>query len=77
MIETWLMWLLTKLLEILVGKATDAINKAVSDMKRDKERGEVNEANVKAYQDAVDRKSRIDAATSLLNGAALSGRHDN
>jgi hypothetical protein len=68
LIESWLIMLLTKLLEVLIGKATDAISQYADKIAQDQERGEVNEANQKAYAEAVDRADRIKRAGELLNG---------
>lgn len=60
-------WLIGWLLNWLLGKATTAIEKKTIEIARDKERGETNDANVKAYEEANDRAARIKAAQDLLN----------
>ena len=67
MLVSILEWLASWILNYLASLATTAIKDTVDDMKRDKERGEINDANVKAYEDAVSRKDRVEAALSLLN----------
>lgn len=69
MIDWLFSWLLEKLLNYFLGKVTVAIEDHVQQMAEDKRRGEVNDKNVKAYEEAVDRRSRINAALALLNRA--------
>ncbi len=52
-------WLLSLLAKKVASHAADII--------QDKERGEVNEANTKKYEDAVTEEERIRAALDLLN----------
>lgn len=61
------MWLVEQVLSYFLGKATKAIEDHAADVARDKARGEINDTNTKAYEDAVDRASSIKAATDLLN----------
>lgn len=61
------MWLAEKVLNYLLGRASEAVQTKLKDVQQDKERGEVNEANVRAYQDAVDREARRKAALYLVN----------
>lgn len=68
MIEAILAKLLQMILDYLLGKATQAVAKELDQMAEDKKRGTINEANIKAYQDAKDREASIRAATALLNG---------
>lgn len=72
MIEAALVWLLTQILNYLLGIATQAVETYAAQVELDKQRGDINDANVKAYEAASDRKSRVDAALSLLNGAPVS-----
>lgn len=67
MIDSILSWILEKILAFLLGKAVSAAEDKFQEIQTDKERGEVNDANTKAYEAAVDRKDRIDAALGLLN----------
>ena len=66
-LESILMWLVGQVLNYFLGKATQAIQDHAADVARDKERGEINDANVKAYEEAKDRADSIKAATDLLN----------
>lgn len=61
-------WLLSFLMDYFMKKAKAAIVEKAEQLKHDRERGEINEENLKAYEKAVERKERIDAALSLLNG---------
>lgn len=61
------MWIAGKILNYLLGRAVDATKEKLQEIERDKERGETNEANVKAYEEAQDRESRRKAAIDLLN----------
>lgn len=72
MIEAALTWVLTAILNWLLGVATKAVTDYASQVALDKARGETNDANVKAYEAANDRKSRIDAAIGLLNHTPVS-----
>ncbi len=67
MLESILMWLVEKILSYFLGRATQAVIDHEADVARDKERGEINDANTKKYEDAVSRADRIKAATDLLN----------
>lgn len=66
-LEGILAWLVEKVLSYLLGRAVNSVTNAVKDMEKDKERGKINDENVKKYEEASDRKSRIDAALGLLN----------
>lgn len=68
MMEGILSWIVKLLLEYLFGKAATAVQEKAKELARDKERGEINEANVKAYEEAKDRESRRRAALDLVNG---------
>lgn len=59
-------WLLTQLLNYLLGKATQAVSDAQEQLKRD----QTNAANQKAYDDATTRASRVTSALALLNGSS-------
>lgn len=66
-LESILIWIAEKVLNYLLGRATDAVIEHEKEVARDKERGEINDANTKAYEEANDRAARIKAATDLLN----------
>ena len=67
MLERIAAWLVTFLLEYLSGKATAFIEEKAAVLRRDSERGEINEANHKAYNEALTRAERIRDAENLLN----------
>lgn len=67
MITTILEWIVGFILKYLLGKAEKAAGNAAADYARDKEREQINEKNVKAYEEAVDRAAKIRAATDLVN----------
>lgn len=60
-------WILEVILKWLFNLATNAVQNYEDQVAEDKRRGEINDANVKAYEEARDRASRIAAATKLLN----------
>lgn len=60
-------WLLTFILDYLRKQATAAFYRAAEKKAEATKRGEINDENVKAYEEALTRKERIDAATDLLN----------
>lgn len=62
-----LTWLAGKILKYLLGLITTKIEEHAAQVVEDKRRGVVNDANVKAYEEAKDRAARIKAATDLLN----------
>lgn len=66
-LESILTWILGWILKYLADKTTAAVIDKLQDVERDKQREQVNEANVKAYDEAVARADRIRAATDLLN----------
>lgn len=66
-LDSVLTWLAEKILNYLLGKAYNAAIDVAEDLKRDKERGETNDKNIKAYEEATARKDRITAALDLLN----------
>lgn len=70
--EAILSWFVKKVLEVLLNKLVAYMNELSEQIKRDKERGETNEANIKAYEEALERKDRIKRATDLLNGVRTS-----
>lgn len=60
-------WIAGELLKWLLGMVEKSIKKHLEDLARDKERKEINEENIKKYEEANDRKKRIEAAIDLLN----------
>lgn len=60
-------WFMKKLLDYLLNRAIVEVNAKLAQMKLDQQRGEINEKNVKAYEEASDRRGKIDAALDLLN----------
>lgn len=66
-LEDILAWLVEKILIYLLNRAASAVTDAAKDMERDKERGEINDENVKAYEEANERKERIHLSLDLLN----------
>lgn len=62
-----LTWIAGQVLRYLLGLVTDQVIKKAEEVKRDQERGEINEANVKAYEESNDRLDRIKRAGELLN----------
>jgi hypothetical protein len=68
-VEAILSWFLKKVLEVLLSRLVAFVQERAEEIKRDKERGAVNEANQKAYDEAVDRLDRIKRAGELLNGS--------
>jgi hypothetical protein len=68
-VEAILSWFLKKVLEVLLSRLVAFVQEKAEEIKRDKERGAVNEANQKAYDEAVDRLDRIKRAGELLNGS--------
>ncbi len=68
MVEKILMWIVSRILETLFGKAQKAIEEAKKDKERETQREETDEENTEKYQKATDRAERIKAAQDLLNG---------
>ncbi len=60
-------WLLKQLLQYLTNLAVAEVKRIQVENALAKERGETNEANSKAYEEAVDRVARRQAALDLLN----------
>lgn len=63
-----LSWLLGALLNWLAGRIAVTVEEHAADMAEQERLGRINEATLKAYQEAKDRADRIKAATDLLNG---------
>lgn len=61
-------WLFKAFANWLLGIATKELKKRYAQMRKDIERGKVNEKNAKRYQDAQVRLERVRAAQDLLNG---------
>ncbi len=66
--EYILTWLLKIILEMILGGIMDEVKANAEIIARDKERGEINEDNVKRYREAKTRAARVKAAGDLLNG---------
>lgn len=60
-------WLAGWLLNWLLSRLTKRAVETAEQVKLDHERGEINDANVKAYEEANERADRIRAAGRLLN----------
>lgn len=67
MLNTILSFIVTKVLEWLLRTLKVEVEEHLADLAEQKRRGEINEANVKAYEAADERKKRIEAALNLLN----------
>lgn len=67
MLATILEFLAGKLLDWLLGLLKTQVQNTAQDMAKDKERGEINDANVKAYEAAKSRQEQVDAALAVLN----------
>jgi hypothetical protein len=63
-----LTWLATTILDWLAKRLASEIGMANDKIELDRQRGETNAANVKAYDEAADRAKKILAAQLLLNG---------
>lgn len=63
-----LTWILTYLLNWLLGQATALAASHFAEVELDKKRDIINDENVKRYEAAQSRADRIRAATDLLNG---------
>lgn len=66
--STFLTWLLNAILTWLAAQAAKAAAERAAQLAEDRRRGQTNETNLKAYEEATDRAERIAAATALLNG---------
>lgn len=62
-----LKWLIGYLLDWLLTRLMKEVQKRVNQIKSDEERQVRDDANVKAYEEAVDRVDRVKAALDLLN----------
>ncbi len=60
-------WIAQQVVKYLLGIAVLEVQKWKDQVELDKERGETNNANSKAYEEAVDRATRRQAALNLLN----------
>ncbi len=68
MLNAILSWLAGWILDYLLGQFKSQLNKSIEQGQTDMQRGIANDANLKAYQDAVDRLERQKAALDLING---------
>lgn len=60
-------WILQKILDWLLSRAIAEVNERTAELVRDRERKEINEKNIKAYEESLSRMERINAAIDLLN----------
>lgn len=67
--NTILTWLVTTLLNWLMGRVVSAVERYADKVALDKQRGITDEANIKAHAEAKDRAEKIKAASDLLNSA--------
>lgn len=65
--NTFLDWVAGFILQWLLEKAQAAVKDAADQVATDKERGEINAANIKAYEDAKNRAEARAAALDLIN----------
>lgn len=70
MLERIAMWFLNLLLSFLYNKAKDAAGKAIERADTAKRRQESDEIHIQAYDQAKDRKSKIEASINLLNSSS-------
>lgn len=68
MIEKLLLSLAKWFVGYLVNAAVDAFEQRRQQLEEDRRKGEINDANIKAYEDAKDSAARRQAALDLLNG---------
>lgn len=68
--EGILAWFAKQVLSILLDRAVDAYKDHQKQLELDRQRKEVNEDNLKAYEEAKDRAERTKAALDLINGDA-------
>ncbi len=65
--NTILSFMAAKLVEWLLKRIEKAVQKYASEVAKDDEQNAVNGNNLKKYEDANDRKKRIEVALELLN----------
>lgn len=68
MIDAILAWLLKVILDWAFARAKSEALELFERLEKEKERKEINEENIKRYEEAKSRAERIKAATALLNG---------
>lgn len=67
MVNAFFSWLVGLILKVLLDRAEKEAKEAAKKLARDKELKEIKEENLKKYEGAKDRASRIKAAEDLLN----------
>jgi predicted outer membrane lipoprotein len=67
MIDVALSWLLKVILDWAFARAKAEATELLEKLKRERERKEINEENVKKYNEAKGRKERIEEALRLIN----------
>lgn len=68
MIDSILAWLLKVILDWAFQRAKSEASQLLERLKLERERKEINEENVRLYEEAKTRAERIEAASNLLNG---------
>ncbi len=66
--NAFLTWLITTLMNWLVGRLTSAVQVYEDKVALDKQRGVTDAANIKAHEEAKTRADKIKASLNLLNG---------
>lgn len=70
MLNTIITWIATKVLEWLLRLVKTSVEEYLAELAEQRKRGEINEANVKAYEEAKSRQGRIEEALRLLDRSA-------
>ncbi len=66
--NAFITWIATTFLDWLAHRLASEIGVAIDKIELDRQRGETNAANIKAYEEASDRAKKILAAQLLING---------
>lgn len=66
-VDSILAWFAQAILNYLLGRAIQSVVDYEAIQKQDAERGKINDANTKAYEDAKTRADKIKASIALLN----------
>lgn len=67
MISSLVQWVATAALNWLAKVIAKSVQRYREQLELDRSRGQINEENVKKYEEALTRQERIDAALGLLN----------
>ena len=67
MISSLIQWVATAALNWLAKVIARSVQRYREQLELDRSRGQINEENVKKYEEALTRQERIDAALGLLN----------